>query len=172
MTDHTEQSAPQGGFRPWMFVPAIAAFLMGVLFFQQLFREDAESLPSTFIGKPAPEFALPPLNGEAGFSTADLMGPGAKLVNVWASWCGPCRAEHPILMALAAEGVPIFGINQKDAPQNARAFLAELGDPYQLIGTDRDGRGSIEWGVYGVPETFVINGAGEVIYKHIGPISP
>jgi cytochrome c biogenesis protein CcmG/thiol:disulfide interchange protein DsbE len=93
-----------------------------------------------------------------------------KLVNIWASWCGPCRIEHPALMQLAAEGVTLHGINHRDEPANARGFLAELGDPFTLVGVDRTGRAGVEWGVYGVPETFVINGRGEIVYKHVGPI--
>ncbi|MEM0922652.1 MAG: DsbE family thiol:disulfide interchange protein [Pseudomonadota bacterium] len=161
------------GFRPWMFIPLLAALLVLSTFLLGLGRSNINDLPSMLIDKPAPEFALAPLHdGSPGLSTVDLKAPGVKLVNIWASWCGPCRAEHPFLNALAEEGVTVHGINYKDAPQNARAFLEELGDPYTRIGTDQSGRAGIEWGVYGVPETFVIDGAGQVIYKHIGPISP
>ena len=163
------EAAAKSGFRPWMFVPLVAALLMLSTFFLGLGRDD--HLPSTLIDKPVPEFALDPLTaGASGLSTDDLRQPGVKLVNIWASWCGPCRAEHPFLEALAQEGVTIHGINYKDEPGAARAFLAELGDPYTLIGSDENGRAGIEWGVYGVPETFVIDGRGHVIYKHIGPI--
>ena len=92
------------------------------------------------------------------------------VVEFWATWCGPCRVEHPFLMQLAAEGVQIHGFNYKDTPGQARAFLDELGDPYTRVGEDRTGRAGIEWGVYGVPETFVINGDGMIVYKHVGPI--
>ncbi|MEM8842067.1 MAG: DsbE family thiol:disulfide interchange protein [Pseudomonadota bacterium] len=154
-----------------MIAPGLIALIILGAFLIALEREDAQNLPSTLINRPAPEFSLAPLrDGAPGLSTADLREPGVKLVNIWASWCGPCRVEHPYIEALAAEGVPIHGINYKDDPQSAERFLAELGDPYELIGADRTGRAGIEWGVYGVPETFVIDGEGNVIYKHIGPV--
>ena len=130
-------------------------------------------LQSVLIDRPAPQFALEPVPGleRPGFATADLSGE-VTVVNVFASWCVPCRDEHPLLEALKAEtGVRLFGINQKDAPDNARAFLAELGNPYDAVGADANGRVSIEWGVYGVPETFVVDAEGVVTYKHVGPIS-
>lgn len=135
---------------------------------------DPNLIRSVLIDKPAPEFALPPLAGldVPGFTTADLGGT-VTVVNVFASWCVPCRDEHPLLETLVAEtGVRLFGINQKDAPENARAFLAELGNPYAAVGTDTDGRVSIDWGVYGVPETFVVDADGIITFKHIGPITP
>jgi cytochrome c biogenesis protein CcmG/thiol:disulfide interchange protein DsbE len=134
--------------------------------------KDVNAVPSALIGKPAPEFALPPLEGRSdGFSSADLGGRPA-LVNVFASWCLPCRVEHPILLKLARDGIPIFGINVKDKPEDARAYLAELGDPYTKIGADRDGRAVIDWGVYGYPETFVIDRDRRIQYRHVGPIMP
>ena len=132
---------------------------------------DPGTLPSALIDRSAPEFELPALEGDDGFSTADLKGQ-VSLVNVFASWCVPCRVEHPLLMRLAESGVPIYGINYKDPPDQAKAWLEELGDPFQKIGTDRDGRVGIEWGVYGVPETFVIDAEGRIRYKHVGPIQP
>jgi cytochrome c biogenesis protein CcmG/thiol:disulfide interchange protein DsbE len=154
-----------------MLIPALGAIMVLAVFLGGLKRDGAQTLPSALIDKPVPEFALEPLNdGAPGLSTADLKAPGVKLLNIWASWCGPCRTEHPNINALAAEGVPVHGFNYKDEPQNARAFLAELGDPYTLIGTDRTGRSGIEFGVYGVPETFVINGEGKIVYKHVGPV--
>ncbi len=129
---------------------------------------------SVLIDKPAPAFALGAVAGTGveGFDTAALKGE-VTVVNVFASWCIPCRAEHPLLERLKDEtGVRIFGINQRDAPENAAAFLAELGNPYDRIGADSDNRVSIDWGVYGVPETFVVNADGIVTYKHVGPISP
>lgn len=134
---------------------------------------DPNFIPSVLINKPAPETDLPAIEGQLeilGFVKADLVGQ-VTLVNVFASWCIPCRDEHPIFMALAEQGVTIFGINQKDAPENARSFLAELGNPYTRIGADRNGRASIEWGIYGVPETFVVNAQGIITYKHTGPVS-
>jgi cytochrome c biogenesis protein CcmG/thiol:disulfide interchange protein DsbE len=135
---------------------------------------DPSLVRSVLINKPAPSFALPAVAGTGvdGFDTGSLQGQ-VTVVNVFASWCIPCREEHPLLERLKAEtGVRIFGINQKDAPENAAAFLAELGNPYQRIGGDADNRVSIDWGVYGVPETFVVNAAGIITFKHVGPISP
>ena len=161
-----------GGFRLWMLVPALGAAAVLAVFMLGLGREDGgRNLPSTFIGKPAPAFELAPLRaGQPGLSSADMTAPGVKLVNIWASWCVPCRIEHPNLDELAAMGITIHGINYKDTDDAAEKFLAELGDPFTLIGADRNGRVGIEWGVYGVPETFVIDGEGRIIYKHIGPI--
>ncbi len=163
----------KSGFRPWMIVPALGAFMVLMVFMLGLAREDKDVLPSVLIDKPAPEFALSPLReGAQGLSRADLEAPGVKLVNIWASWCGPCRIEHPLLMSLAEEGLTIHGINYKDRPEAAEAFLEELGDPYALIGSDDTGRTGIEFGVYGVPETFVVNADGVIVYKHVGPIMP
>ena len=132
--------------------------------------KNAADVPSALIGEPAPQFDLPPVAGmEGGLATADLPGKVA-LVNVFASWCPPCHQEHPFLMRLARAGVAIYGINHKDEPEAARAFLARLGNPYRRIGADRDGRVSIDWGVYGYPETFVLDPAGRIRYRHVGPI--
>ena len=128
-------------------------------------------IPSALIGKPAPTFALTAVKGRtAGFSTADLKGGEPVLVNVFASWCVPCRVEHPLLMDLAKKGVTIFGLNQRDA--QGGEWLDEFGDPYKRTGDDRNGRTSIDWGVYGVPETFIITGDGHIACKHIGPVMP
>lgn len=128
-------------------------------------------VPSAMIGKPAPEFTLPALDGGDGVSAALLREPGVKVVNVWASWCAPCRVEHPQLMALAElPGVSLVGINYKDKPEAARAFLAGLGNPFDAVGVDRTGRASIEWGVYGVPETFIVDGRGHIAHRHVGVI--
>ena len=133
-------------------------------------EKDAAQVPSALIGKPAPAFDLPPIEGmTGGLATADLKGEVA-LVNVFASWCPPCRQEHPLLMRLARAGIPIYGINIKDEPAAARGFLDRLGNPYRRIGADRSGRVSIDWGVYGYPETFVLDRSGRIRYKHIGPI--
>lgn len=129
---------------------------------------------SVLIDKPAPQFALPAVEGLAvqSFDSTALRGE-VTVVNVFASWCIPCRDEHPLLVELKERtGVRLFGINQKDAPENARAFLDELGNPYDAIGADSNGRVSIDWGVYGVPETFVVDAQGIIRFKHIGPISP
>jgi len=167
----TDRDVPRrGGFRPWMAVPALGAVAVLSTFLLGLGREDADVLPSMLIDKPAPEFALDGLGDRPGLETADLAGGGVKLVNVWASWCGPCRVEHPFLMALSWEGVTLHGINYKDDPENAEGFLTELGDPYERVGADTTGRVGIEWGVYGVPETYVIDGQGHIVYRHVGPI--
>ncbi len=146
---------------------AIAAFLYLGLFL------DPTKIPSALIAKQVPEFDLPALSGrEDGFSSRDLEGDGVKLVNVFASWCAPCRFEHPILMRLADDkSVPIYGINHKDKAAAAAAWLAELGNPFARIGADFTGRVSIDWGVYGIPETFVVDGQGRIVCKHIGPVA-
>lgn len=154
----------------FVLVPVVALALM-VLFGWGLFSE-GDDLPSALIDKPVPEFALAPVLGrEEGLSTQDLIG-HVSLVNVFASWCVPCRAEHPLFMELSATGeVPLYGINYKDPPEQARAWLDELGDPYTRIGADINGRAGIEWGVYGVPETYVITSDGAIAYRHVGPIT-
>jgi cytochrome c biogenesis protein CcmG/thiol:disulfide interchange protein DsbE len=169
----SETEQPQdGGFRLWMIVPALGAAAVLAVFMLGLQRGDSgRNLPSTFIGKPTPEFNLPPLYADQpGLSTADMKAPGVKLVNIWASWCVPCRAEHVKLTELAAMGLTVHSINYKDTEAAAKKFLTDLGNPFTLTGADRKGRVGIEWGVYGVPETFVVDGQGRIIYKHIGPI--
>jgi len=154
-----------------MMLPlAICAFIVA-LFLSGLGRENPDELPSTRIGLPAPVLSTAPLGAKTNITDADLRAKGVKLVNFWASWCGPCRAEHPNLETLKARGVPVYGVNYKDDPANALAFLAELGDPYRKVGQDRTGRQAIDWGVYGVPETFVIDGAGNVVLRFPGPIT-
>lgn len=134
---------------------------------------DPRVLPSALIDRPFPGIDLPPLDEEGGgLARADLTSGEVVLVNIFASWCAPCRIEHPFLSGLAEEGVTIHGIAYKDRPEDSRAFLAELGDPYHRIGVDRNGRAGIELGVYGVPETFVVSGDGRIRYKHVGPILP
>ena len=152
-------------------LPVATFALIGAGFYWGLFNTD-DRLPSTLIGKSVPEFDLPPIEGRSdGLSTADLNGQ-VSIVNVWASWCVPCRVEMPLLNELAArDEVAIFGINYKDSPEAALGFLTELGDPYTRIGADRNGRVSIDWGVYGLPETFVIDTEGRIAYKHIGPFN-
>ena len=135
---------------------------------------DSSLVRSVLIDKPVPQFALPAVEGldVPGFDSAVLSGE-PTVVNVFASWCIPCRDEHPLLEAIKAEtGVKLFGINHSDAPENAVAFLAELGNPYDAVGADRDRRVSIDWGVYGVPETFLVDAKGVIVYKHVGPLTP
>ncbi len=169
--DQPEQTARKGGFRLWMLIPVLCFIAIGALFVAGLGRDDAQVLPSALIDKPAPTFELPPLReGESGLSTADLKKGEVTVVNVWASWCVPCRVEHPKLTELAATGVTVHGLNYRDSRENALSFLNDLGDPFTLIGFDENGRQGIEWGVYGVPETFVVTGDGRIVYKHVGPI--
>lgn len=136
-----------------------------------LFRDNPDALPSTLEGRPAPAVVVTPLGDKPLLEDALLRADGVKVVNFWASWCAPCRAEHPSLMALAATGVPVYGVNYKDKPENALGFLAELGDPYAQTGADAKGRMGIDWGVYGVPETYVIDGTGRIVLRYAGPIT-
>lgn len=132
---------------------------------------DPSALPSTFIGTPVPPLAEAPLGDNPTFDSADLMGDGeVKIVNFWASWCPPCRAEHPALMQLAAEGVPVYGVNKSDKAGDALGFLRDLGNPYRAITVDSNGRQAIDWGVVALPETFVVDGAGNIVLKFPGPI--
>ena len=153
----------------FLFVAVAAA--LGV----QLFTGEPGNVPSALIDKPVPAFALPPVQGfeeAGGFATADLGNGEIALVNIFASWCGPCRVEHPLFMALAEAGtVPLYGINYKDTPDDAERWLGRLGNPYTLMGADLDGRTGIDWGVYGVPETFVVDGAGRIRHRHVGVLS-
>ena len=132
-----------------------------------------KEIPSALIGKKIHNFSFPPIKGKNNsFSSSDLRIGKPLLVNVFASWCGPCRHEHPLLMELAnKKNIIIYGINHKDNPINAIKWLSAYGDPYKLIGADLSGRESINWGVYGVPETFVIDEEGCVQYKHISPLT-
>ena len=150
--------------------PVFFAALAG-LFFGGMFRDDPDALPSTLVGQAAPAVELTPIAGLVPFTRAAMEEPGPKLVNFWASWCAPCRVEHPQLMALREEGLPIYGVNYKDDADKARAFLEELGDPFEGVGADDAGRMALEWGVYGVPETFVVDGDGTVLLRIAGPIT-
>ncbi|MEM9430735.1 MAG: DsbE family thiol:disulfide interchange protein [Pseudomonadota bacterium] len=156
---------------PWLFVPPVLVGALTVLFYLGLGRENADELPSALSGTPAPVLALEPLAGRPEIPAEALAAEGVKLVNFWASWCGPCRLEHPILTELAAEGVPIFGINSKDRPAAAAQFLEELGDPFAGHGADPNGRHGIDWGVYGLPETFVVDGDGRIILRYPGALT-
>ncbi len=153
-----------------VFAAMAAAF--AVYLYQISFEGRVVSdIPSPLIDAPVPEFDLPPEAGrERGLSSADLMGRDS-LVNFFASWCAPCQIEHPVLTELASKGVVrVYGINYRDRPEDARRWLDRLGDPYARIGADLDGRAGIEWGVYGLPETFVVDAKGSIVYKHIGPV--
>ena len=155
-----------------LFLIPVAIFAVVAVYFVLGLQRDPSIVPSALIDKPAPAFDLPPVHdGADGFKTADLEG-RVSLVNVFASWCIPCRVEHPLFMELAANGtVPVLGINWKDQQPDAVAWLAELGDPFERIGLDLNGRAGIEWGVYGVPETYVIGPDGRIRYKHVGPLT-
>ena len=154
----------------WVFLAPLALFAVVAGYLAVGLTRDPGTLPSALLDKPAPAFALPPLlDGKPGLASSDLKG-APVLVNVWASWCVPCRAEHPVLTRLARE-VPVFGLNYKDKADDARRFLVELGDPYQRIGTDLSGRTAIDWGVYGVPETFVVDAEGRIRHRHVGPLT-
>mgnify|MGYP006266925613 CR=1 FL=1 len=163
------------------FLPLILFALLAALFLVRLFAGDAARLPSALINKPAPSFDLPALSGletTPGLKTEDLRQGHVSLVNVFASWCAPCRQEHPTLMqlsrdeALKAMGVELYGLSYKDEQENALGFLKEEGNPFQRIGVDPAGRTAIDFGVYGVPETFVVAGDGTIAYKFVGPLTP
>jgi cytochrome c biogenesis protein CcmG/thiol:disulfide interchange protein DsbE len=153
-------------------VPMLVFAGLAIAFGWSLTREPGK-VPSPLIGKLVPEFSLPPVKGRTlGLSSANLKGE-VSLVNFFASWCAPCRAEHPLFVQLNAYGVvPIHGINYKDQPDHAARWLNTLGDPYTRTGADLDGRVGIEWGVYGLPETFVISKDGRIAHKHIAPLTP
>ena len=161
-----------GALRRLTFLLPVMIFVVVAIALGIGLTRDPQDLPSALIGKTVPAFSLPPVQGRSlGLASSDLEG-GVSLVNVFASWCTACRYEHPLFMRLAEDGVlPIHGLNYKERPEDAAAWLDELGDPYTRTGADRDGRVGIEWGVYGVPETFVISRDGTIAYKHIGPVS-
>ena len=149
----------------------LAIFVVLIAFLWIGLGRDPREVPSPLIGKPAPSFELPQIHGDKPLSTAELKGK-VYLLNVWASWCVSCRVEHPLLLQLAqAKIVPVYGLDYKDKPDDGRAWLAQNGDPYIASIVDRDGRVGIDYGVYGVPETFVIDRSGIVRYKQIGPLS-
>jgi cytochrome c biogenesis protein CcmG, thiol:disulfide interchange protein DsbE len=160
-------------------LPAIVFLALAGLFVVRLFSGDPSRVPSALIGRPVPAFSLAPLEGLLangrpipGLSSEDLKG-RTTIVNVWASWCAPCRQEHPLLMELARDPtIRVVGINYKDNPENARRFLGALGNPFTAVGVDPNGRTAIDWGVYGVPETFVIAPDGTIRHKQIGPLTP
>jgi cytochrome c biogenesis protein CcmG/thiol:disulfide interchange protein DsbE len=170
----------ESGQRPrrrLVFLPLFAFVMVAALLLARLYAGDPSRLPSVIIGESAPPLTLPGLPGAAGLTDADLRQGHVSLVNVFGSWCEPCHLEHPNLMALAADpalkakGVAIYGVAQKDSAENVRRFLGAKGDPYAKVGLDKDGRAGIDWGVYGVPETFIVRGDGEIVYKVVGPIT-
>jgi cytochrome c biogenesis protein CcmG/thiol:disulfide interchange protein DsbE len=162
-----------------IYLPLIVFLALAALFLVRLFSGDASRLPSALIGKLVPAFTLPAVEGLAvpGFSGADLREGHVTLMNVFASWCVPCHQEHPTLMqlasdpALAEKGVRVIGLAYKDEPKNIEKFLGEKGNPFTKVGADRAGRTAIDWGVYGVPETFVVKGDGTIAYRFVGPMT-
>jgi cytochrome c biogenesis protein CcmG/thiol:disulfide interchange protein DsbE len=159
-------------------LPLVVFLGLAAVLYARLGAGDAARLPSALIGQPAPSLELPGLDdAKPGLVDSDLRQGHVTLVNVFASWCQPCHVEHEFLLVLAkdpalkAEGVTLVGVAQKDSPENIRRFLGAAGDPYAKVGLDSDGRAGIDWGVYGVPETFIVRGDGVIAYKVIGPIS-
>ncbi len=175
MTDTVQPPA----FRRRLLIalPLLGFVALAVLFFRGLESGDPSRLPSALIGRPAPNLSLPALEGlmrentqVPGLDPSKFQG-RVTLVNVWASWCIPCRTEHPQLERLATDPrFQLVGINYRDSAENARRFLGRYGNPFAAVGVDTDGRAAIEWGVYGVPETFLIGRDGRILYKHVGPI--
>ena len=157
----------------WLLVlPPVVFVSLAIAFAAGLSRENPDELPSALQNTSAPVLDLPALLPNIPTPGPDaLTAPGVKLVNFWASWCGPCRAEHPTLERLADAGLPIIGVNYKDNPDNARSFLEELGNPYAQVGSDENGRVGIDWGLYGVPETYVIDDDGKVVLRFPGPVT-
>jgi len=156
----------------------LSLILIGIFAAALLSGRNAQDIPSALLNRPAPNFIAPPLEGldmSQGLRSDDFKGPQGRvtLLNVWASWCTPCRAEHPYITQLAQDGtIELVGLNYKDKPQAAMKFLNDLGNPYAKIGTDPNGSIAIDYGVYGVPETYVIDHEGTIRYKVIGPVTP
>jgi len=180
-SNETPRSRDKRRFRPGPALIPLALFLViAAVFAMSLLSGDPSKLPSALIGKPAPTVRMEPLvgltRGDApvpSFGKADLTNGRAAVVNFWASWCVPCRQEHPLLEKLSNDtGVAIYGVNYKDPNGGGLKFLRQLGNPYAAVGTDPVGSAAIEWGVYGMPETFIVDGAGRVVFKHVGPITP
>ena len=157
---------------PLMIAPPLVFLGLIALFYVGMQRENPDALPSTLEGRVAPAVEVTALGSRTLLQDSALREGGVKLVNFWASWCVPCRVEHPNLVALSQEGLPVYGVNYKDKPENALGFLEELGDPYDAIGADEPGRMGLNWGLYGVPETFVIDAQGRIVLRFAGPITP
>ncbi len=180
MTDVTAQASPTKRRFGIVAVPLLVFIAMAGLFGLALTSGDPSKLPSALIGRQAPPINLPALAGAVdasgqpspGFQTADLATGQVTVVNFWSSWCVPCVAEHPLLTDLKTRAnVRLFGVNYKDPEPGGRRFLGRYGNPFTAVGVDASGRGAIEWGVYGMPETFVIDGQGRIIYKHVGALT-
>jgi cytochrome c biogenesis protein CcmG, thiol:disulfide interchange protein DsbE len=179
VTSVQNDRAGSGRRRLLVLVPLAVFIALVLLFVIRLFSGDPSRIPSALIGHPAPQTTLPPVaglerNGKPvpGIDPASFKG-AVTLVNVWASWCVPCHDEAPLLVQLGQDPrLRIIGINYKDEPENARRFLGRYGNPFAAAGADPNGRAAIEWGVYGVPETFVVGRDGRIAYKLVGPITP
>jgi cytochrome c biogenesis protein CcmG/thiol:disulfide interchange protein DsbE len=175
----SDRPVPQSRRRLIVLVPLVMFLALAGLFLFRLGSGDPSRLPSALIGRPVPDTPLPPVDGLVrdgspvpGIASADFTGP-VTLVNVWASWCVPCHDEAPLLMKLADDKrLRLIGINYKDQPENARRFIGRYGNPFAAVGADQNGRASIDWGVYGVPETFVVGRDGRIAFKLVGPITP
>jgi cytochrome c biogenesis protein CcmG/thiol:disulfide interchange protein DsbE len=173
------QGDAPGGLRLAVLVPLALFLVVAAVFFVGLNSGDHSRIPSALIGRPAPPTDLPPVEGLVrdgqpvpGIATADFAG-AVTLMNVWASWCVPCHDEAPLLLRLADDKrIRVAGLNYKDQPENARRFLGRYGNPFIASGADISGRAAIEWGVYGVPETFIVGRDGRIAYKLVGPITP
>ena len=178
--DKPERPEPQPRRSRLFVLPLLFFAGLAALFGFALRSADPSKLPSVLIGKPAPQIDLPALGGllrdgtpVPGFGTADLARGTVTIINFWASWCVPCVQEHPVLIDLKRHtGVRLLGVDHKDPEPGGLRFLARLGNPFNAVGVDGNGRAAIEWGVYGMPETFVIDGQGRVAYKHVGPLTP
>ena len=177
MSEQTTTQSPQG--RRWLLALPLIVFLgLAGLLLLRLYGGDPSRIPSALIGRPAPQTPLPALEGLTkdgtqvpGLDPAVFKGK-VSVVNVWASWCVPCHDEAPLLTDLGKDKrFQIIGINYKDSPDNARRFLGRYGNPFGIVGVDGNGRASIEWGVYGVPETFVVGREGKIVYKLVGPVT-
>ena len=170
----TTQTAEPRSRRLLVLLPVALFFVLAALFLMQLVSgRDVAEIPSALIGHAAPQTSLPPLEGTGmpGIESSGFAGK-VTVVNVWASWCGPCRDEHPFLLGLSRDSrIELVGMNYKDEPDNARRFLGSFGNPYKAIGVDAAGRAAIDWGVYGVPETFVVGRDGKILFKHVGPVT-
>ena len=178
MTDVPNESAKVGRRRIAVLVPLGVFLALVLLFLFSLYSGDPSLIPSALIGHPAPQTNLPAVAGlerdgapVPGIDPANFKG-AVTVVNVWASWCVPCHEEAPLLTELGKDKrLQIVGINYKDAPENARRFLGRYGNPFGFVGVDGNGRAAIEWGVYGVPETFVVGREGTIVYKMVGPVT-
>lgn len=180
MTGNTTENGEGGRSSLYFILPfGIFAVIAVMFLFKIISNRDPSEIKSPLIGKPAPQFSLPPLeqlqrNGAVvpGFAAADLAKGEPTMIVVWGSYCIPCAQEAPALLAFKAKfNVRLFGLNYKDKPDAAREFLARYGNPFDAVGDDRSGRVSIDWGIYGAPETFIVDGHGTVLYKYVGPLT-